>query len=163
MLFRSQLPSVANAPAPGVGAEASPLTPNQVSGQINTKDFDQFKPTSGQYGAFGEAPTGAPSGLSRIGGGLSNIAQGNFGAGFESIKGGIGDLYNKISPSALQQEGAASAQKAATDAYDAVIASGKSEALALKAYDAALKSNTPGLLGTYGPMVGLGQIGRAHV
>ena len=158
--FGAQAPGAASAPGGVAGAGgAAPLTPDQVANQINTKDFDQFKPTNTQYGAFGEAPTGGtqPStGFSRIGGGIMDMAQGNFGAGYESVKGGLGDLYNKISPSAIQKEGAATAQAAADKAYTDAISQGKPEALALKAYDAALKSNTPGVLSSYGPMLGVG-------
>jgi len=165
--FGAQAPGAANAPGGVAGAGgAAPLTPDQVANQINTKDFDQFKPTGSQYGAFGEAPTsaaqasaGAPTvgkSLSNIGGGIMDMAQGNFGTGFESVKGGLGDLYNKISPSALQKEGATAAQAAADKAYTDAISQGKPETLALKAYDAALKSNTPGFLGTYGPALATG-------
>ena len=152
--FSAQAPGVMNAPG---GTPANPLTPNQVADQINTKDFDQFKATKDQYGAFGEAPTGggqqtpAAAGklqpvptvgdsASRIGGGIMDMAQGNFSKGFEGVKGGLGDL---LMPSKYTPE-----QPATTDAFQSARANGANYTEALKA---ASDAYNPGVVRTYGP------------
>jgi len=66
------------------------------------------------------------------------------------------DMWSKISPSEIQAEGAAKAQQAGQTAADAAKAAGAPEWQQIRAYDAAVKSATPGILSTYGPAVGTG-------
>ena len=62
------------------------------------------------------------------------------------------DAWKKISPSEIQAEGAVKAQEAGR----AAINPSDPPWLQQKAYEAAVKANTPGMLATYGPAVGTG-------
>ena len=59
-------------------------------------------------------------------------------------------------PSDRAEAGALRAEGIADKAYSDALASGKSEAVALRGYDNALKAATPGVISNYGPIVGAG-------
>ena len=160
--FGAQVPGVANAPG---GAPANPLTPGDVGKQIqaggapaSTDPLGDFIQQNEQQRALANTPAGTPTGgqqpaaakfspvptigesASRIGGGLADIAQGNFSQGFETLKGGVGDLFapNKLTPEQLAQ----------SPAFQSARANGASYTDAIKA---ASDAYNPGVLRTYGP------------
>ena len=160
--FGAQVPGAANAPG---GAPANPLTPGEVNKQIQTGgapastdplgDFiqqnDRFREMANtparEAGAaqqaaaakFSPVPTIGES-ASRIGGGLADIAQGNFSQGFDTLKGGVSDLFapSKLTPDQLAQ----------SPAFQSARAGGATYTEALKA---ASDAYNPGALRTYGP------------
>jgi len=147
-------------------ASAGPVTPQEVQQQMATGAGNQptqpdalgdFIKQNDQLRAMANTPAApASTGLSRIGGGISDLAQGNFQQGWESVKGGVGDLYNKISPSAIQQQGAVDAVKTVQQQFPGVtqdqILNAPSGSVLANAYKAAM----PGMFATYGPIAGAG-------
>jgi hypothetical protein len=87
-----------------------------------------------------------------IGGGISDIAQGNFSTGFDQLGTGAKNLFLPSTPSPSDVIG--------SQEYKDLIAQGISPD---KALDIASKSMSPGMLRTYGPAVaaGLGVMGLA--
>lgn len=102
------------------------------------------------------APAGAPQtamqSMGRIGGGIADLAQGNFSDGFGAIKSGAGELFSPTtySPQELQQ----------SDVFQQARSSGATYTEALKQAEKALN---PGMLRSYGPITaaGLGIAGLA--
>jgi len=80
--------------------------------------------------------------LTKIGGGIADMAQGNFSQGFETAKGGLGDL--------LMPSSKTTAQLTNSDVFQNARAQGASYTEALKA---ASDAYNPSLLRTYGPGV----------
>ena len=87
-----------------------------------------------------------------IGGGISDIAQGNFSTGFDQLGTGAKNLFLPSTPSPSEIMG--------SQEYKDLVAQGISPD---KALDMATKSMSPGMLRTYGPAVaaGLGVMGLA--
>lgn len=88
---------------------------------------------------------GVMDSLGRIGGGIADLAQGNFRQGFEAVKGGAGDLFFP--------GGATPAELRNSPEYQAAKAGGATDAAALAE---AGKTYNPGLLRTYGPALAAG-------
>lgn len=97
---------------------------------------------------IGATPTTAPTigqSVSRIGGGIADLAQGNFQQGWEDLKGGAADLF---SPKTYTP-----AQLRTSNEYLAARAAGATDAAALAE---AGKTLNPGLMRSYAPMVAAG-------
>ena len=166
--FGAQAPGAAN--APGGAAPAKPVTPGDVTQQIqqgggtaSTDPLGDFIQQNEQQRALANTPAreagtaaaaAAPKfapvptigeSASRIGGGIMDMAQGNFSTGFEGVKGGLGDLFapTKLSPDQLTQ----------SPAFQSARANGASYTDALKA---ASDAYNPGVLRTYGPGIAAG-------
>jgi hypothetical protein len=158
MPFLGSTPQAMDAASAAPTAAQAPTAPGGF-------DLSNVMATSG-----GAAPGGfsdAAAGASNIGTGtnLSNVMQtgGTTGAGapssmFQQAK----DFYNRnISPSGIREAGDLRAQEAGIKAVNDLVAANPSATDGMKtaAYTAAVKNATPGILGQYGPMVGLGIAG----
>ena len=166
--FGAQVPGMANAPGgpeiPGGAETPKPVTPGEVSKQIQTggtpaspDPLGDFIKQNDQMRQMANTPAApAATGLSRIGGGIADIAQGNFGAGYDAIKGGVGDLYDKISPSAIQQQGAVDAMQTVQKQFPGVTQDQILNAPAGSVLANAYKAAMPGVFSTYGPMLATG-------
>jgi hypothetical protein len=153
-------------PATGTGANA----PAFMKGDVIRPDLSSSSAsntgTNANAGAFmkGDAPrvvvsSSAPTpaqgyqtpptigqSLKTMGGGISDIAQGDFSKGFEGLSKGAGDLFFPEGPTADQVRNSSAFTKASAAGADYNTAYQKgAEAL-----------GAPGMLRSYGPMVGAG-------
>lgn len=151
----TKFPSRFNPANPMAGAQPSPATGNALLGPPGGGTAQQMA-TTGVPGAGGVPNPPATGGFARIGGGIADLAQGNFEQGWEGIKGGAGDLYNKISPSGIRTAGIEDAEAKALERYKTDIANQVPEKIAASRYEAAVKAGTPGFLSTYGPITAAG-------
>jgi len=162
------IPQLAGAPlTPEAAAQAVTAGPVAAQAPVAPGGFDlsNVMATSGGAGPAGFSDFGA--GVSNIGTGtnLSNVMQtgGTTGAGapssmFQQAK----DFYSRnISPSGIREAGDLRAQEAGVKAVNDLVARvpNATEGMKTAAYTAAVKNATPGILGQYGPMIGLGIAG----
>jgi hypothetical protein len=94
------------------------------------------------------------------GGGIMNTASN----ALDTTKNMLSKAYDTISPSAITQRGAVSAQQAGVDAVNNLVAKlpTATPAMQTAAYETAFKAASPGLLSTYGPIAGVG-LGAAYL
>ena len=131
--------STSNVAPPNIGF----TTPEATSSSGGTPASPAAAPTD---------PRSLMGSFKDIGGGISDIAQGNFSTGFDQLGTGAKNLFLPSTPSPSDVIG--------SQEYKDLIAQGISPD---KALDIASKSMSPGMLRTYGPAVaaGLGVMGLA--
>jgi hypothetical protein len=131
--------STSNVAPPNVGF----TTPEATGSSVGAPASPAAAPTD---------PRSLTGSFKDIGGGISDIAQGNFSTGFDQLGTGAKNLFLPSTPSPSDVIG--------SQEYKDLIAQGISPD---KALDIASKSMSPGMLRTYGPAVaaGLGVMGLA--
>jgi hypothetical protein len=94
---------------------------------------------------------------STSGGVMDLLKQGEIRQAATKAGEGIKGLYDEyLSPGNIQKAGEERAAQAASVAYDKAIVEGKSQTFANAAAQRAYEANLPGMLATYGPLVGAG-------
>lgn len=142
--------NAAQVPPPGAATAGAPGKPYlSVYGDSGVHSGTNVIPDYSAPGTAARAP-GSMDSLGRIGGGIADLAQGNFRQGFGAIKEGAGDLFF---PGKLTD-----AQLANSEAFQQARDKGASYSEALRA---ASNQLNPGLLRSYGPLLaaGLGAMG----
>jgi hypothetical protein len=131
--------STSNVAPPNVGF----TTPEATGSSVGAPASPAAAPTD---------PRSLTGSFKDIGGGISDIAQGNFSTGFDQLGTGAKNLFLPSTPSPSEIMG--------SQEYKDLVAQGISPD---KALDMATKSMSPGMLRTYGPAVaaGLGVMGLA--
>jgi hypothetical protein len=144
--------SVNAAPAPATASASAPAATDPLGDFIAKNEAQRaLVNTPAQPGQGYQAPTIGGS-FRTMGGGIADIAQGDFSKGWESLSKGTGDLLFPGSPTTSDVMGSKS--------YADLVNKGISPD---KALELASKELTPGVLRTYGPATaaGLGIAGLA--
>jgi hypothetical protein len=148
----------------GIGANQMPVPDSDSLGSfIQQNDAARMAAnTPASLPGAGPVPTASPAPYTQqmadtVARDPGAVAGGTPAAG--SYTDDIKNFYNRnISPSGIREAGAQSAATAADDAVAAYLKTnpGASEAARNAVFNNALKAASPGILGTYGPMIGAG-------
>jgi hypothetical protein len=162
------VPEVANNQLGGPSSSSPVTSPNALSSGMNPSGLPTdssalsqaplgMQPASMGSGTTAPGPSSlspptAMDSLKTMGGGVMDLAQGNFQQGYNSLTKGAGDLFmpSAPSPTAVVQ----------SSDYKTLVSSGMPSA---EAYKTVLEQNSPGIFRTYAPAVvaGLGVAGAA--
>lgn len=164
-----QSPSITSGGISNIASSAVPVTPQIAPGGIESLQAAGtgigMGPNPSLVSSYG-TPAAAPANLT---GGVNALSSAPPvtapPTGFmDTLKQGASDVWNKISPSGIEQSAIPAAQKAGTDAISELVARIPTATPAMQqaAYDAAYKSAMPGMLTKYGPLAAVG-LGGAYL
>jgi hypothetical protein len=176
----SYQPDVFDITQPGGAVQVSPVSSPSLGGIQNLGGYTPAPiPSTGpiDYNILTAAPATTPAYSGAPGVNLSNttagIAPATSGGGgimntasnaWDATKNMASNAWDTISPSAITERGAVSAQQAGVDAVNNLVAKLPTATPAMQsaAYETAFKAASPGLLSTYGPIAGVG-LGAAYL
>lgn len=161
-----QSPSVVSGGISNIASSAIPTAPQIAPGGIESLQAGGTGIGIGSNpslaGAYGSPTVATPP----VAGMIPNVqAPVPTSTGFlDTLKQGASDVFNKISPSSIEQSAIPAAQKAGTDAISELVSRIPTATPAMQqaAYDAAYKSAMPGMLTKYGPLAAVG-LGGAYL